>query len=196
MDDESTALVRRWRNGDAEAAAALFHRCAARLIALARRHLSDKMARRLDPEDVVQSAYHSFFEGLRSERLVLERSGDLWRLLAAITLHKVQRQVERHRAGKRSIEREQPADVDALFGLPAEVVAEGPSPDEAAAVLDELEQVLRPLAGLHRRMVEMRLQGHGVEEIAATVDRSDRLVRLVLEQVRNELRRRLKESHH
>lgn len=190
MDDESAALVRRWRDGDSAAATELFHRCAARLIALTRQHLSEKMGRRFDPEDVVQSAYHSFFQGVRSDRFVLQRSGDLWRLLAAITLHKLQRQVELHRAGKRSVECEGPVD-EGLFGLPAEVVARDPSPEDAAAVVEELEEVLRPLAAPHRRMAELRLQGYSVEEIATDVGRSERLVRLVLEQVREKLRQRL-----
>jgi RNA polymerase sigma-70 factor (ECF subfamily) len=195
MDDESAALVQRWQAGDQAAAAELFHRCAARLIALARRHLSEKMARRLDAEDVVQSAYHSFFDGVRSERYVLQRSGDLWRLLAAITLHKLRRQVERHRAGKRAIDREQgPLDEGSMYGLPAEMVAREPAPAEAAAVFDELEEVLRPLNPLHRRMAELRLQGYTVEEIAAEVGRSERMVRLVVEQVREQLQRRLRES--
>jgi RNA polymerase sigma-70 factor (ECF subfamily) len=191
--DESAALVQRWRDGDQQAATELFERCAARLIALTRRRLSEKLAQRFDPEDVVQSAYNSFFQGVRADRFVLERSGDLWRLLAAITLHKLHRQIERHQADKRSPAHEELAE-GSLFGLNAEVVARDPSPEQAAAVIDELEQVLRPLVPLHRRMAELRLQGHSVEEIAADVGRSERMVRLVLEQVRESLRQRLQES--
>jgi RNA polymerase sigma factor (sigma-70 family) len=193
--DESAELVNRWRQGDERAAAELFQRCAACLIALARSRLSVPLARRLDAEDVVQSAYHSFFQGVRADRFVLERSGDLWRLLVAITLHKLHRQVRKQKADKRDIDRERRVlDEGSLFGLEAEVVAREPSPAEAAAVLDELEEVLRPLAPLHRRMAELRLQGQTVEEIAAEVGLSERMVRLVLEQVRTQLRQRLLNS--
>src|SRR5947209_20413942 len=106
MDNLSADLVMRWRDGDQRAAGELFERYAERLIALASSRLSARLARHVDPEDVVQSAYRSFFVGARDGRYVLGRSGDLWRLLVAITLHKLQHQVERHTAGKRSVVRE------------------------------------------------------------------------------------------
>ena len=71
-----------------------------------RSQLSEKVARRVDPEDVVQSAYKSFFAGALDDRYVLQRTGDLWHLLAAITLHKLHHQVRRHTAETRSVERE------------------------------------------------------------------------------------------
>ena len=61
--DSSVELTDRWREGDQQAANLLFRRYSERLIALVRCHLSEKLARRLDPEDVVQSAYRSFFVG-------------------------------------------------------------------------------------------------------------------------------------
>src|SRR5262249_16649412 len=61
--DTSAELLSRWRKGDEEAASALFRRYAEQLIVLARGHLSEKLAHRLDPQDVVQSAYRSFFTG-------------------------------------------------------------------------------------------------------------------------------------
>jgi hypothetical protein len=48
---ELPELVTRWReNGDQAAAAELFDSYAARLITLVRAHLSEKLARRFDPE--------------------------------------------------------------------------------------------------------------------------------------------------
>jgi hypothetical protein len=42
-------------------------------------------------------------------------------------------------------------------------------------------------------MVEMRLQGHTFEAIAVATQRSERLVRRVLEQVKNRLQQRCQE---
>ncbi len=195
MDDRSANLVARWRGGDERAAAELFDRYTEQLLALARTRLSPKLAPRLDPEDVVQSAYRSFFvraqKGAEEGGYVLQRRGDLWRLLAAITLHKLQGQVERHTAGKRSIRREAYSrDQEILLGLEAEVMAREPTPAEAATVVDELEGVLRDLRPQHRRMVEMLLQGCPVEEIARETERSERMVRLVAERFRDQLVRR------
>src|SRR5947209_1095765 len=88
MESPSADLMARWRDGDQQAAGELFRRYADRLRALARTRLSARLARHVDPEDVVQSAYRSFFSGARSDRYALRRSGDLWRLLVSITLHK------------------------------------------------------------------------------------------------------------
>jgi RNA polymerase sigma factor (sigma-70 family) len=195
VDEASAELLARWRNGDQQAAELLFLRYAERLVALAGSRLSEKLTRRLDPEDVVQSAYRSFFVGARAGRYVLERSGDLWRLLAAITLHKVQRQIEYHTAEKRSIDREEPfGSEDSLYGLQAEILTREPSPEEAAAVVEEVEQALGGLEPLHRRMVELRLQGCPVPEIAADTDRSERMVRLVLQQFKGQLEHRFREA--
>ena len=51
----------RLRSGEDEAAREVFVRFAARLAGLARRHLDVRLAVKVDPEDVVQSAYKSFF---------------------------------------------------------------------------------------------------------------------------------------
>src|SRR5271165_5672841 len=107
-EEISKLLMARWQSGDSAAADELFRRYADRLAALVRSRLSSKLARRLDPEDVLQSAYRSFFAGARAGRYELKRGGDLWRLLVAITLHKLQDQADYHGAGKRNINIEKP----------------------------------------------------------------------------------------
>jgi RNA polymerase sigma factor (sigma-70 family) len=186
MEEASADLMARWRQGDQEAARQLFRRYAERLYALAKSRLSSRMARHVDPEDVVQSAYRSFFSGARAGRFALRRSGDLWRLLAAITLHKLRRQVERHTTGKRDVGREgAPADASEA---PEAAPDREPTPEEAAALLDTLESLFRGLDPAQRRMVELRLQGFGLDEIAAQVGRSERTVRRLLELVKERLR--------
>jgi RNA polymerase sigma-70 factor (ECF subfamily) len=187
QDEPSTLeLLARWREGDQQAEEELFSRYTTQLVALARSRLSPKLAGRVDAEDVVQSAYRSFF--LAADRFVIQRSGDLWRLLAKITLRKLYRQAGRHTALRRNVSRETSLGATVGFnGVPLEILAREPSPDAAIVVVDELEQVMRGLAPLHRRMVELRLQGYQLKEIAAQTDRSERLIRYVLSQVRDRL---------
>ena len=195
MEAPSGDLMARWREGDQAAAEELFRRYAERLCALARTRLSAPLARHVDPEDVVQSAYRSFFDGARAGLYALRRDGDLWRLLAAITLNKLRRQVERHTAGKRAVGRDCPAGIGGdPFGPEGEPPARGPTPAEAAALADTLELALRGLGPLERRMVELRLQGHGLDEIADEVQRSERTVRRLLEVVKERLRREYSEQ--
>jgi len=186
----------RWRTGDQRAADALFERYTERLMAVARSRLSERLAPRVDPEDVVQSAFRSFFVGARDGRYALEQSGDLWRLLVAITLHKLRHQVERHTAGKRAIDREYtPVERwqdgrDGRAAIDPRFLAAEPSPEEAAALADEVEHVMRRLDPLRRRMLELRLQGYLLDEIAVETDRSQRTVRRMLEQLKAYLEER------
>jgi RNA polymerase sigma factor (sigma-70 family) len=190
-EDTSVDLVLRWRDGDQQAADELFRRYADQLVALAHTRLSAKMALRTSAEDVVQSAYRSFFVHARAGRYSLERSGDLWRLLVAITLHKLRGQVEHHTAGKRSVHLESTsATDDGWFGLAPQLLAQQPSPEEAAALADEVEEVMNHLDPLHRRILELRLQGYNLEEIAADVGRSIRTVKRGLSLIREQLTQR------
>src|SRR4029079_10554541 len=54
-------LAGRLRAGDEGAAAEVFRRFAGRLIALAHTELDARLRRKVDPEDIVQSVYRSFF---------------------------------------------------------------------------------------------------------------------------------------
>src|SRR5947199_272083 len=107
-DLPSAELLERYRRHDEAAAEALFCRYAERLTRLARVRLSRRLAARVDTEDVVLSAYRSFFVLARAGGVALRQSGDLWRLLVRITLRKVCRSARRHRADCRSVERERP----------------------------------------------------------------------------------------
>ncbi len=189
-DDASVDLLARWRGGDAQAATLLFRRYAEKLIALAQRQLSARLAQRVAPEDVVQSVYCSFFVGARDGQYVLERSGDLWRLLVGITLHKLQHQFRRHLADRRSIRREEGTNGEEL----AEFMAQEPSPDQAVALADELEQALRRLEPLARRVFELRLQGYSLDEIAAAVECCERTVRRTLKRVTEQLEQWYRET--
>lgn len=186
MTQEATIeLVARWRNGDQDAAGELFQLYAERLAALVRSRLSSRFAQRLDAEDVVQSAYRSFFGHVREGRFTIERGGDLWRLLVVVTLHKLQHQVRHNSAEKRAVGREQTELPNAAQLV--DLVAHEPSPVEAVALADQVEAVMRGLDPLHRRMLELRLQGHDWAEIAADTQRTQRTVRRVLEKVKEQL---------
>lgn len=194
MDEVSLQLVNRYRDGDDEAAEELFARYVSRLVGLARTRISPSLKRRMDAEDVIQSVYRTFFVHAKENRYVLERSGDLWRLLVGITMNKLHRQIEFHTAGKRNFRREDSICLSRnrdLVSIPVEAVAQGPSPADAAAIVEELDALLEQLESPHREILELRMQGKSVEEIAVAVARSERTVRRTLERVRNTLERQL-----
>jgi RNA polymerase sigma-70 factor (ECF subfamily) len=181
-DADSAELLTRWRAGDQRAAELLFQRYVERLLAVARTRLPERLGRRLDPEDVVQSAFRSFFVGARDGRYLLQRSGDLWRLLVAITLHKLKHQVEHHTAAKRAVGREAGEEgAVGPLGVPVVALATDPSPEQVLALAEELDQIFQPLDPLERRMLELRLNGHTLTEIADATQRSERTVRRLLD---------------
>jgi RNA polymerase sigma factor (sigma-70 family) len=192
MDEDSVKLVRRFEEGDERAASELFNRYVNQLVALARSRLSKKLQRRVDPEDIVQSAYQTFFIRASAGQVVLRRSGELWRLLSAITLNKIHGQVERHSQQKRSLVREINMDVVGQgFKVRADAISRNPSPDEAAALHEELEQLVRDLPLLERSIFEMMLQGKANEEISVAVSRSERTVRRLATKLERRLVQRL-----
>ncbi len=189
----SLALLERFRNGDDLAAEALFTRYFERLTAMARSRLSPRLAQRTDPEDIVLSVYRSFFVEAREGRFTLSRGGDLWRLLASITKHKLLRQHRFQTADRRTIDREQPLD-SLSEEQAAERLSHGPTVEEAVALADELEQVLSRLNVFGRRALELRLQGLSIPEIAEDTDRSERSVRRSLTEIRNLLAERFENA--
>ncbi|MCA9009944.1 MAG: protein kinase [Planctomycetaceae bacterium] len=169
-----------------DAASKLFHRYLARLCRLAQTRLGARIARRLDAEDVVMSAYRSFFINARAGRFWIQESGDLWALLAKITLRKLYRSIEHHSAEMRSVFREVQS-TDAYH--PHEwVISEQPAVEQAVALADEVESVLRKLPLQHRRVVELRLQGEFMGDIAKDVGLSERTVRRILAEIETQLR--------
>ncbi len=181
----SIVLLERYRAGDEQAAALLYRLYTARLIALARSHLSPRLGTRFDPEDVVQSAYRSFFIKAREGRYFLERSGDLWRLLAAITRHKLARQIRHHLAEKRSVDREACEFAD----LPC--ISEESDSGSFAELHEVLREAMLPMSAFERRVLELRLRGSSLSQISNHTGRSERTVRRTLDRIRNDLSRRL-----
>ena len=179
---ESAHLLARCEAGDVRAEAALFERFVVRLTLLARARLSRRLATRVDPEDIVLSAYRSFFLAAREHRFELRHSGDLWRLLVKITLAKLADQAEHHAAQKRSMLREQVSvSEDAHDSDWLTAIARDPSPAEVAQAIEELERLLAALPPLGVQVVQLRLQGYRQDEIAKELSCAERTVRRWLE---------------
>lgn len=193
-DEPSWWLLENYRTGDQRAATEIFRRYVDRLTVFARARLAPRIAARVDADDVVLSAYRSFFLRARDGRLSLDRSGDLWRLLVAITLNKVRRQVAFERAQKRSVDREQRLDTSELAEPAALGSLRSPGAAEALAAADELESVMAQLPPFKRRLLEMRLGDCPIPEIAAETGRSERTVRRALAELQRLLERRLLEG--
>ena len=126
---------------------------------------------------------------MRAGRFALDRGGDLWRLLASITRRKLLRQARHHTADRRSVDLELPLD-RALEGCYS-VRGQEPTPQDAIDLSDELERVFSALDAFGRRVLELRMQGAQLSEIAEDTGRSERTVRRTLGQIRERLAKQL-----
>lgn len=160
-------------------------------MALASRRLAAAIRQKVDPEDLVQSAFKSFFVRDAAQPYAVTSWDNLWALLATITLRKCGRQVRQFLADKRNVGRE--AQLVAEGGDSSanwELIAREPMPDEAAALADAVEEFLASLDDRIRPVAELALQGHSVQEISARVDLTERTVYRQLERIKTRLRQR------
>jgi RNA polymerase sigma-70 factor (ECF subfamily) len=180
-----SAVLTRLRADDSAAERLVFHRYASQLVALARDRLGDRLAGKEDPEDVIQSVFRSFFTRARGGQFELPTWNSVWALLVAITVRKCANRLAHYRAARRNVGREVgPADEG--VGLDR-----APTPDEAAALTETLDAVLKGLTDRDRQILGYHLLGDEPAAIAAEVGRSERTVRRVLELIRLRLERML-----
>jgi RNA polymerase sigma-70 factor (ECF subfamily) len=84
MSDSFAEFLDRLRCGDDAAAMEFFGRFAHQLIALALRHIDAGLRHKVDPEDVVQSAFKSFFVRYGDGKLNVVNWNSLWGLLTGM----------------------------------------------------------------------------------------------------------------
>ena len=186
--DSFAALMDRLRADDAAASRDVFRRYASQLVALARHQFEKRLAHRIDPEDVVQSAFKSFFVRHRDGKLQVGSWNNLWGLLTLITLRKCADRVEYLRAERRDVGRE----VSAPLGpdQPWQLAPDRePSPQEAAILAETVEHLFRALDADERPVLELSLQGYTAAEISLRLDRALRTVHRLRERIRKQLLR-------
>lgn len=186
--DSFDSLLAQLCAGDDEAAAQIFHRFAGRLIGLARTQLQQGLQGKIDPEDVLQSVFRSFFRRQQEGQFQLDSWDSLWAVLTVMTLRKCGHLKEYFRASRRDVRREEPITAEAVQAL-GNICAREPTPEEAAGLADLLESVLRDFDERERRIVSLHLQGYSHTEIGAEVGRAERTVRRTIARARKRLKR-------
>jgi RNA polymerase sigma factor (sigma-70 family) len=188
--DSFAELMSRLLAHDQDAATAVFRRFAERLIGLARAKLDPRVLRKVDPEDVVQSAYRSFFVRHAEGRLEVTSWNDLWSLLTVITTRKCANQTAHFRAQRRDVAVELSLRPQADAGdVLAHALDRDPTASEAATLVETVELLMRGLDPDDRVVIELSLQGYSVQEISEKVGRAERTVRRLRERVKERLMR-------
>jgi DNA-directed RNA polymerase specialized sigma24 family protein len=180
-----THLITRLKQGDREAAQGLWQAYFPRLVALARARLQGAMGL-ADEEDVVLSAFDSFYRGVARGRFPdLQDRDDLWQLLFVLTVRKainlVKHQRRRSRGGGRLV---------SLTELEErrleEILSTEPSPELAAQMADECRQLLGRLGDETLRAVALwKMEGQTNREIAGKLGCIEQTVERKLRSIRN-----------
>src|SRR6266481_3611899 len=187
MSNSFAEFMSRLHRQDDAAARELFARFAHQLIALAQRHISAGLRHKVDPEDVVQSAYKSFFCRYGGGNLDVVNWNSLWGLLTLITMRKCAERAAYHRAECRDAAREVPPPRGGEAAPWLEPFGREPTPLEAAVLSETVEQLLASLDKEERPILELSLQGYTTREISERLGRAERTVRLLREGVRHRL---------
>ena len=178
------SLVRRFQDGETDAATAIYLRYAKRLQLLAQSQTGTELTVRFDPEDIVQSVFRTFFRRAAEGHYVIPDGDELWKLLLVIALNKIRARGEYHRAAKRNV-----SQTTTLATVePGTLTGQG-SPDENAYVVLRMtiDDLFDELPEVQREIVSLRIEGHNVTEISEKTKRSKRTVERVLQSFRTHL---------
>lgn len=186
-EESAKTTLDRWRAGDQEAAGQLYARFAQRLWWLARGQIGEHLQRRVDPDDILQSVFRTFFRRTAQGEYPVADTGSIWFLLVRITLRKVSKSVEREQMQKRDPNHE-------AYDEQERLAARSPTPDEAAALLDELEFLTAKFDERDREIIGLFLEGQPNPEIASRAGLSEATVRRVLDRFKYLLEKRLQED--
>jgi RNA polymerase sigma factor (sigma-70 family) len=182
------------RAGDPGAATRLWNRFYANLLRIARRRLNGASRRVADEEDLVATAFESFFARMQNGQFPdLHSRAELWALLVTITDRKAVNCVRRHLSVKRgggkvhnesTLSAPEEQDREALL---ARVAGSTLPPDRIVSMSELVERLDDDL----RRVVGLKLDGFTNEEIAQLVNRSvatiERRLRLLRDEWTQEL---------
>lgn len=180
--DSDHVLLKRFREGEQDAATELFLKYGARLQALARTHTSGNLASRFDPEDVVQSVFRTFFRRAADGLYDVPAGDELWQLLFVLALNKIRSLATHHRAQKRDVTK---TDGGQDFSRFARDENDQASMDVLKVVLDDF---LESLPDTQAEVARYRMEGFQIDEIAS---KTKRTIERVLNKMRADLLQQL-----
>jgi DNA-directed RNA polymerase specialized sigma24 family protein len=177
-----------------EAARMIWERFSSRLLGLVRRHLDNRIRRREDEHDVLQSAFATFCIGQLSGKTSPAGRDELWKLLVRITMCTVVNTAHRHLAARRDVRRERADGHDSPTPgsqfprwMLDHVDRSQPSHEEQLVVIEELERLLQGLPADLRCIVIWKLEGFTNAEIARMIGRSVRTVEFKMQDIRDSI---------
>lgn len=182
-ESSDLSLLKRIEAGESDAAMALYLRYAQRLHHLAERQTGTELAARIDPEDIVQSVFRTFFRRASAGLYDIPAGDELWKLFLVIALNKVRRKANYHRAAKRDVR--MTSSVEEVAREPRDGTADE---QEALRILRmTIDDELGKLSESEAKVISLRIEGYGIQEISERTRCARRTVERVLQRFRKQL---------
>ena len=184
-ESHSKEWLNQLMEGEEEVVRDFWNQYGDRLEKLAGRQLNPKMQRRVQADDVVQSACRTFFRRAEAGQFKLDESESLWRLMCAIVVNKARMKIRFHLQEKRGVNHEEEQSNE---DRPVDIgVSESPTPDAIAEFNDQFEFIMNALDEEEKQIIQLKLEDLTNEEIAERMDCSERTVRRIFSRIRSRL---------
>jgi RNA polymerase sigma-70 factor, ECF subfamily len=188
QDQQFDQLMARLRAGDDDAAAQVYNRFIPRLIGLIHHRLDRRLRSNVDPEDVAQSVFRSFFVRNAGGQFDLASWDGLMGVLTIITIRKCSRRARYFRAARRNVQREVRITAGSdESGKGWQLADNDDRPSEKVIMAEIVERLMEGLDTTEQPILLLSLQGYTVAEISAQVERTERTVQRVLQRLRRRL---------
>jgi len=180
------AWVRQLAEGDEDVATEFWNLFGSRIRALADKNLTGNLHRRVEPDDIANSACRTFLRRAKSSQFDLPDSESLWRLMCAITIAKTSAYARYHFAQKRGIQRER--STHAGEGTASRHIVElaaskSPSPEDIVDFQDQFLHLMTSFDAESQQIVQMKLEQHTNANIAEQMGCAERTVRRKIKRV-------------
>lgn len=184
-DDQPLAtdrsLLRRVEHGDNDAATQFYHRHASGLLDIAKQRIAVFLQSQVDPEDIVQSVFKSFFKRASNGEYVAPEGADLFNLLTVIAMRKINAKADYLQSQRRDVRKQcQVDDLDVIQSTSTDNLALF----ELCSTIDEL---LSEVSEVQQEIIRRRLEGYSIEDISEKCGRSRRTVERELQAFRDRL---------
>jgi RNA polymerase sigma-70 factor, ECF subfamily len=185
IDDQPIAtdrsLLRRVEHGDSDAATQFYHRHAGGLLDIAKQRIANFLQSQVDPEDIVQSVFKSFFKRASNGEYYAPEGADLFNLLTVIAMRKINAKADYLQSQRRDVRKQcQIDDMD---------IIQASSQDNLALVelCSTIDELLSEVSEVQQEIIRRRLEGYSVEDISEQCGRSRRTVERELQAFRDRL---------
>ncbi len=191
------AWVRQLADGDEQVTTEFWNLFGARIRALADNNLTGNLHRRVEPDEIANSACRTFLRRAKSGQFELPDSESLWRLMCTITLAKTSAYARYHLAQKRGVQRESSSQAgsSALARPVVESLAsKNPSQEEIVDFQDQFLYLMDSFDSESQQIVQLKLEQHTNAHIAEQMGCAERTVRRKIKQVQATLEDSVKQA--